>query len=642
MLMDIREKIRGWLAYVIVGLISIPFALWGVGEYLGGGKETVVAEVQGHKITARELDQAFSERRQQLIAQSDRQITAEMIEQMGLKRQVLDQMINEQLLIGFIQQQGYAVPDELVAATIRNIGAFQVDGQFDREAYQRRLAQLGLSVEQFEDDVRRDLLFSTLDNALVGSAFVTAPEVEQLVALRDQSRRIGLMRIDRDAIAAGMDPADEATLRAYYEEHQAAFQRPEQLRLSYVEITPDVLADAQEIDETALQSAYEDYRNRQSEQTVRKARHILIQVPSDADATAVEAARERLEKARQAIIDGEVTFEEKARELSDDVSSRDAGGDLGRVGGGEIAKSFDEAVATLAEGEVSETIRTRFGWHLIQVYDLSEAEIEPFDQMREELLAQLRRDQAESAYYDASETLASISYEQPDSLIPAAEALGLSVQTSDWISREAGEGIGRYPAVREAAFDKGVLDERFNSQLIELGNSHAVVVRVEDHREAEARSFEAVRGQVAEQWRMEALETAVAERAAALSEALAKGADPAELADETEAATWIEAAWVQREDVDQTIPAAALAAGFGLTPPSMGEVATAIATLDGGDKAVVALYEVRPGQPADLDAEARLNLASQLESNQANRLIDAFMRSLRAQADVEIRERAFD
>ena len=642
MLMDIREKIRGWLAYVIVGLISIPFALWGVGEYLGGGKEQPVAVVDGTEITARELDQAFSERRQQLIAQSNRQITAEMIEQMGLKRQVLDQMINERLLVSFVREQGYVVPDQLVAATIRGISAFQTDGEFDREVYERRLSQQGMTVDQFENDVRRDLLFNTLDNALVGSAFVTDPEVQQLVALRDQSRRLGLMRLDRDTVAEGIETADEATLRAYYDERKADFQRPEQVRLAYVEITPEALAADQEVSEAALQSAYDDYRARQAGETARKARHILIQVPSDADAEAVEAAREQLETARQAIVAGEASFEEKAAELSDDASSRDSGGDLGRVEEGDIAESFYQAVAGLDEGAVSEPVRTRFGWHLIQVYEVGEADVAPLDTVRDELLARLRRDQAESAYYDAAETLASVSYEQPDSLVPAAEALGLSVENSDWISRNTGDGIGQYPAVREAAFAEAVLGERFNSQLIELDNSHAVVVRVEAHREAEARSFEAVRDEVAAQWRAETLAATLAERSAAIEDALSKGSDPVALADESAAAAWQEPAWYERRDADEAMPAAALSAGFALTPPGEGGLATATTTLEGGDKAVVALMAVKAGEPAELDAETRSRLALQLQNNQANRLIDAFMRSLRAESDVEIREDALD
>ncbi|WP_410474005.1 SurA N-terminal domain-containing protein [Guyparkeria sp. TX1] len=642
MLMDIREKIRGWLAYVIVGLISIPFALWGVGEYLGGGKDTLVAEVEGEEITARQLDQAFSERRQQLIAQSEQKVTAEMIEQMGLKRQVLDQMINERLLVQFTREQGYTVPDGLVAATIRGISAFQRDGQFDREAYERRLAQQGMSVDQFENDVRRDLLFNTLDNALVGSAFVTEPEVRQLVALRDQSREIGLVRIDRQAVASGIDDPDESTLKAYYDERVEAFQRPEQVKLAYVEITPEKLAASQEVSDAALQSAYEDYRERQADEAVRRARHILIQLPGDADAATVDEARERLEVAREAIESGEAAFEEKAAELSDDGSTRDSGGDLGRVGEGEIAESFDRAVADLGEGEISEPVRTRFGWHLIQVYEVSQAEVPPLEEARGELIEQLKQDAAERAYYDAAEQLASVSYEQPDSLVPAAEAVGLEIETSDWISREAGDGIGERRAVREAAFEEAVLDERFNSQLVDLDNSHAVVLRVEEHREAHPMPFEEVRDQVVAQWRAEQVEAAIAELAEAIESDLVAGKDPAERVADVDAASWTSAQWVGRGDASDEMPTEALSAGFGLPRPGEQTVSATTTQLSDGDAAVVVLSGVRAGEPSELDAETRNRLAGQLENNQANRLIDAFMRSLRAEADVEIRENAFD
>ncbi len=642
MLMDIREKIRGWLAYVIVGLISIPFALWGVGEYLGGGKDQVVAEVAGESITARELDQAFSERRRQLIAQSEQQITAEMIQAMGLKRQVLEQMINERLLVGFIREQGYVVPDGLVAATVRGIPAFQTDGRFDRQAYERRLSQQGISVEQFENDVRRDLLFNTLDNALVGSAFVTDPEVRQLVALRDQSRQVGVVRVDRETVAANLPQADEATLQAYYDENVEAFQRPEQVKLAYVEISPERLAASQEVSDAALQGAYDEYKQRQADETVRRARHILLQLPADADAAKVDAARERLESARESIVSGEASFAETAETLSDDSSTSEQGGDLGQVNEGDIAEAFDRAVASLEEGELSEPVRTRFGWHLVQVYDVQQAKVPPLNEVREDLLETLRQDAAERAYYDAAETLASVSYEQPDSLVPTAEAVGLPVEQSDWISRGEGDGIGQYPAVREAAFGEAVLDERFNSQLIEIDTNHAVVVRLETHRDAQPLPFEQVREQVAEQYRQQAIAQALTERATSIRGAIEQGDDPAEMVASEAAVEWIAPQWYQRGDVRGAMPRQALTTAFAMTPAGGDRPSIRIASLADGDRGVVLLSGVRAGEPAKLDAETRRQLAAQLENNQANRLIDAFVRSLREQADVSIREKALD
>jgi len=642
MLMDIREKIRGWIAYVIVGLISIPFVLWGVGEYIGGGSDATVAEVDGESITARELDRAFAERRAQMVAQSDRQLTAEMFEQMGVKRQVLDELINERLLVNFVREQGYLIPDDVVASVLRGIPAFQKDGEFDREAYERRVAQQGMTVEQFENDIRRDQLFGTLDRALVGSAFVTEPEVRQIVALRDQVREVGMVRIDRQAMADGIAAPEEGELRAYYDENVQAFERPEQVRLAYVELSPERLASTQEISEAALQSAYDDFRSREGNQEVRRARHILIELPEDADAAEVDAARESLEQAREAIVSGQATVAEKAAELSDDTSSRDDGGDLGAVRDGDIDAAFDRVVASLEEGEVSEPVRTPFGLHLIKVYQVDQATAPPLEEMRDQLLEDLRRDAAERAYYDAAEQLASVSYEQPDSLVPAAEAVGLSIRKSDWIARDAGDGIGRHPAVREAAFDEGVLTEGFNSKLIELGPNHAVVVRVEAHREAQPRPFEEVEAQVREQWQSDAVETALEDKAAAIRAALAQGEDPAGVVSSEPAADWVEAARYERGQAGEALPAEALRTAFGMTPPADGERAVGITRLAGGDRAVVVLFDVRAGEPGELDAETRQRMARQLESDQAGRLIAAFMDSLREEADVSVNEQAID
>jgi peptidyl-prolyl cis-trans isomerase D len=642
MLMDIREKIRGWIAYVIVGLISIPFVLWGVGEYLGGGQDATVAKVDGEEISARELDRAYAERRAQLVAQSEGQLTAEMFEQMGVKRRVLDELINERLLMNFVREQGYVIPDEVVASVVRGISAFQKDGQFDRETYERRVAQQGMTVEQFENDIRRNQLLGTLDRALVGSAFVTEPELRQLIALRDQTREVGLLRVNRQAVSDRLPEPGEADLRAYYDQHTQAFERPEQVRLAYLELTPEKLASAQEISEAALQSAYEDFRSREAGEEIRRVRHILIELPEDADAAEVDAARKTLEQAREAILSGEASFAEKAGELSEDRSTRDDGGDLGRVRDGEIDKAFDRAVASLDEGEISQPVRTPFGMHLIQVYDVEPASVPPLEDVRDRLLADLRRDAAERAYYDAAETLASVSYEQPDSLLPAAEAVGLSVQHSDWISRGQGEGIGQHADVREAAFDQAVLEEGYNSQLIELGSSHAVVIRVEEHREAQPRPFDEVEAEVREHWLRDAVESTLEEKVTAIRAALDEGRDPAEIASSDPAVDWIETARYRRGQPGETFPPAALRTAFGMLPPGDGDISVDVTSLSDGDRGVVLLSAVEAGESAEIDAETRNAMARQLESEQAGRLVAAFIDSLRAEADVTVNEKAID
>ena len=276
------------------------------------------------------------------------------------------------------------------------------------------------------------------------------------------------------------------------------------------------------------------------------------------------------------------------------------------------------------------------------MYEVGQAEVPPLEEARGELIEQLKQDAAERAYYDAAEQLASVSYEQPDSLVPAAEAVGLEIETTDWISRGSGDGIGERRVVREAAFGEAVLEERFNSQLIDLDNSHAVVLRVEEHRQAQPLPFEEVRDQVVAQWRAEQLEGAIAELAEAVESDLSAGKNPAERVAEVDAARWTPTQWYGRSDASDQMPSAALSAAFGLARPGDDAFTTTTARLAGGDAAVVVLSDVRAGEPAELDAETRNVLAGQLENNQANRLIDAFMRSLRAEADVEIRDKAFD
>lgn len=635
MLMDLRDRIQGWIAFGIIGLVSIPFVLWGVGEYFTGGKNPPVADVDGIAITQQAFEQAVSQQRQAIIQRLGGQATAELLQSLHLDQAVLNQMIDERVLSLFVQKSGFKAPDAVVADLIRSEAAFQTNGVFDPKKYEQFVAAQGATVPAFEARLKHDIVMQTLENAIRESSIVPAPQLDELVRLRDQTREVGLMTLDRAKIAATVPAPTEAQLSAYYEAHKAAFVQPDRVKVDYIELSPKTLAPLVKVDEQEIQDAYAAYEKKQQAAVIRTVRHILLTVPKDADATTVEKIKDQLLSARAEIVSGKISFADEAKAISEDPGSKAQGGDLGEVAPGEMVKPFEEAMDALKVGEISQPVRTIYGWHLIEVTKEAHPTIEPLEKMRAPLTAEIRAKHIDKIYYDETEKLSDQTYQHPDSLIPAAEALGMKVETSDWMTRTSGSGVGDEEKVRQAAFSSAVLKQKQNSSVIELGNNHAVVLRVHEH-EAEKQLTLA---EVADKVRLAAMNAAVAEallKAAQSIEAeLLAGKDPVTVAT-AQSATWLAPVWVKRSQTHDGLPPEAQAAAFAVPPASEGKIAARAVSLADGNEAMVVVQAIKSGDPAGISAEDKQSLGAEIQQASAQRSLAALMATLRSEAKVKI------
>ncbi|ANJ67955.1 hypothetical protein A9404_11730 [Halothiobacillus diazotrophicus] len=637
MLMDLRERIQGWIAYLIIGLISVPFVLWGVGEYFSGGKNKPVAEVEGMPITEQAFEQAVSAQRQQLIQKLGGKVSAEMLQSLNIKQEVLDQMINERVLSLFVHRAGFKAPDSVVADLIRSEPAFKTNGAFDVKKYEAFVAGQGSTVPAFEARLKQDIVMRTLETALRESAFTVQPDLDLLVRLRDQRREAGYITLARSrAVSAVSAPTDDA-IKAYYTAHQKKFVRPERVKLHYIELSPKTLAPLVKVTDAEIQQAYEHYKRKQTADVTRTVRHILIAVPKDADAATVEAAKKKLLAARAAILAGKTTFAAEAKKISDDPGSKAQGGNLGEVAPGQMVKPFETAMDALKVGEISEPVRTQYGWHLIEVTGEAKPDIKPLDDVRAQLVAEVQARHVEKIYYDESEKLSDVSYEHPDSLIPAAEALGLTVQTSDWITRNSGTGIGDNEKVRHAAFSKDVLTDKLNSNLIELGTDHAVVVRVDTHEPAAQLTLDEVRQQITERLQAEAVDKHLAQEAEQVRKALSQGTDPQQAATNA-GGVWHAATWLKRQETHADVPQEIVQAVFATPPSPDGHPASSAVHLNDGDEAVVVVTQIKSGEPGTISAEDKQQLAAQIAQAEGQASLSALLATLRQEAKIKIND----
>jgi peptidyl-prolyl cis-trans isomerase D len=485
MLQAIRDKVTGWIAYGIIFLISVPFALWGVNSYLGGGEAPPAATVNGEEITQSDLDRAYANYRQRLAQLFGGSIPETFGSESMLREQVLGQLIEEIALLQYTRKQQYRIGDEELNRVIRDMNVFQRDGQFDTDIYQAQLRSLGYSALGFEEELRRSGAMEQLQSGILATAFATPILEKQFTDLKNQSRKIRSLtyRVDQAAIQPGADEIEQ-----HYLSQTDRYRTAEAVRIDFIELSLDGIKQGIEVSEDEVYARYQENKDTYTSEEIRGTSHILIMVSGDEDAAPAQA---RITEIRERIVNGE-SFVDLASELSEDPGSASEGGSLGEVERGVMVPTFEAALFSMEVDQLSQPVKTPFGWHLIKLHSISGGETQSFETVKSALQDEIRTELAEGQIYDLVENVANIAYEQSDSLLAAAEQLDLTVQTSDWFDRLSGQGIAVEPGVRQMAFSAEVLQQGLNSEAIELDNERVVFIRLNQLRPAVVKPLDQV------------------------------------------------------------------------------------------------------------------------------------------------------
>ena len=474
MLQAINDRIKGWLGIVIVVLIGLPFALWGIQSYLDDSGPQYAAKVNNIEISAREFERSVSMQRQSMLRQYGGKLP---VEESVLREQTLKQLINQSLLEGVSYDNGYRISDAVLTGRIKQL--FTVDGVFDRVRFESAVASLGMSIPMYEHTLRNELRTQQLQSAITNTSFVTKEEVKQLTALNEQTRDISVLTFDVEHFSTAAKPT-EAEIKQYYDANLQRFMVPEKIKIDYVEISSDALAATVQVDEVQIKQMYDDYVSSISGREERKTRHILLNTSTDK-----AAAKSKIESIKAELAQGG-DFAELAKLHSQDPGSASKGGDLGWVASGEMVKPFEQTLFGMEKGSVSEVVETQFGYHLIKLDDVRSEAVEPLEAKRVEFEGELKADGVASIFFDLSEQLASIAYENPDSLDVVVDEMELKIKTSDYFSRVKGEGIANNDKVRNIAYSSLVLEQGSNSDIIEISPTHVIVLRLNEQVPAAA------------------------------------------------------------------------------------------------------------------------------------------------------------
>jgi peptidyl-prolyl cis-trans isomerase D len=617
MLTKIREKAQGAFAWGILILICVPFALWGINNYLDTGKEAPVASVGDKDFYQRDVNKAYEQYSQNLQGMG--------IDEQTLKAQALQKLIKDEVLLQYVHAEGLVATDNEAREFIKSLPYFQVDGKFSDKQYKALLSSQRISSGEFVNRIKNALIMEQFQHSIIESSFATQYDVESFFKVQNQLRDVDYFTVPVQPLTE--QPTAEE-ISAYYQQHQDLYRTPEQVSVEYIDLSLEHIARKVVVTDDKLKAFYEEQKDQYTTPERRKISHILFAINDKTDA---KTALAKAEKAKQDLKSKD--FAALAAEVSDDKLTAKKGGDLGLFNVGVMDKAFEDAASSLQLGEVSNPVKSAFGYHLIKVTELVPGNIKSFDSVKNEVAKAYQKAQAENAFYEAGEKLTEMSYEHPDNLQTVADALGVTVQKSALFTKDKGEGIAADEKIRSAAFSEEVLQGN-NSAPIELGAERLAVVRLLEHKAAALRGLNEAKQEVAALLSKEKAKLLTAEKAKQIKVRMQAGESLQTVATENKLEIKTAKGLTRSKNA---LPEQLRDAIFKAAKPVGGKPSVFIAVLPAGEQVIVSLSKVTAGIMSEDDKKqlelAKKNIANAFGQTEFNQVLN----SLQADADIEVR-----
>ena len=662
-LQKIREKLTGILAGAFFAVLIIPFAFVGVNSYFTADVINSVAVVNDQEITINEFNQSFQNYRRRMQSLLGVNFDAEQFDRAIVRRQHLDSMIDQELLAQLSFEAGLSVANDRLAAAIREVPSFQVDGVFNTDVYQSRLLAQGRTPKQFENDMRAQIIMSQFPATIASSAINTIWELDGYVRLQDQQRAFKAILVpaqidesetgdsaavpstveDIESVEAGETRTDgdiegrtidEGAILAWYESHPDDYRSEERIVIEYLELDAAMLGGDVAPDQEQLMALFEEQESRFISPETRLASHILVEVDTQAPELDIESARQKAEDLAVRARDGE-EFSTLALENSQDAGSAPEGGDLGWIEPGFMVQAFEDALYELnLEQPISEPVQTGFGWHIIYLRDVRPAQGMTFTEARPIILAEYQAEKDDRRFLEQADRLVDIIYEDPTTLSAAADELGLEVKQAGPFGRAGGAGISGNPQVVKTSFSDLVMLQGVVSDPVDLAENHLVMIRMKEYLPEALLPLDEVRELVVQSVRSQRAMDAAQARANEILAQVTSGADLSLLGEESELEVLaVEAATRNGVDVRGDLRKSL----FLMDAPGADGPMNQVLKLSDG-YAVVQLQSVTDGVLAEEDVLKSQNYKRRISNATGNSEALSFMRMLRSQSEIQVFE----
>ena len=627
-MLDRMRRHKGWLKWslALVVLAFVFLYVPGFMDQTGGAAlpNDVIARVGDREISLFDFQQIYTRQLQAYRLETGGEISEEVLRSLGIDRQILQQMIDGHAALAEAERLGLEVSDAEVRERILTFPAFQVDGQFIGEASYRQLLQQQrppLSPSQFEEEIRNEILVDRLQAAVTGWVRVSDAEVAEEHRRRNERVRVDVVAF-RAADFRDQVEATDSDVDLQFGEEAANYEVPEKRRLRFLLVDQTAIFDTLTLTDDEVRQYYDANLAQYQTPGQVRASHILLRVEGDDDEAAAARAAELAAEARAG-----ADFAALAREHSQDEANADNGGDLGLFGRGRMVPEFENAAFALAAGEISDPVRSPFGYHVINVTEKQEEVTQPFAEVRGAIENTLRRERSSAR---ASALARAIAEEAttPEELERAASARGYELQESGFAGRGEpilGLGLAQEVSAQAFAIDPGAVAGPIPTP------SGPAFVTVTDIQEPYIPELDEVRDQVREDVIRKKSLTLAQERAAEAAETLKAADDFVAAAEEAEWSVGSSELVTRGSALPEVgVSAAVETVAFAMTPGSVSDVVQT-----GDAAAVLHLVEREEASAADL-AQNRITLRNELMLQRQSRFFTAYMDNVKAGLDITI------
>jgi len=629
MLQNIHDKAKGWVAYLIVGFVAVPFALFGISSYLGGSGSLVAATVNGEEIQVQEVQNLVLQQRQRMMQIFGGKLPPGFNED-TIKQQALDQVVNQALLRQEAVNNGYRASNQEVYDTIANIPAFQKEGQFDPKTYELLLESQRRSKNSFETEIRTSITNQQFSQGISKAAFLPVEQVVRYQGLQNQQRNAETYTLKKADYESQVEVSAEE-IKAQYDANLSSYMTNDKVKVSYVLLDQSELAKTVSVEDDALQVLYDDNLSRYTDPEQRKVSHILVKVGEEEGAEA--KAEEKAKALYEEIKSGAKTFEDAAKTDSDDKLAAEKSGELGLIARGEMGPLFEAATFALEKGAVSEVVKTEAGFEILKVQDVVEAKQKTFDEVKAEVETLYRREQAEKLFLEQSDKLQTLAFENDSSLDGAADGIGAKVETSDWIQRgETPSPDIKYSSAKfiQTAYSDEVLNEGKNSELIEINPTKVAVLRLQEHKVPEQKPLADVEEQIKSRLLSQKLRKLLIEKGELVLKSLNETGDWSSLESIGGSVDKVDT-FTDVKRTDTRLSNAVDDKLFSMDKPEPGKKTFGNTILPDGDYVLIALTGVKNGA-AELDDNLQKSFTQMVASREQTAVLEA----LRESAEVEL------